>query len=86
MKKLYIEDGVEYSDCYLLSARVISIMEGQMLTLVELMGLPNEQSEAMKSEVRRTIWGGTVLKHGDFVFCDNVPEVKRKIKEVQEIG
>lgn len=86
MSEVHIEDGVEYGDSYLISAKIISVMEGQMLTLVELLGLPEEQSEAMKSELRQRIWGGTFLKHGHYVWCKNVPKVLKKIKEVQKVG
>lgn len=90
MSQTHIEDGVEYGDSYLISEKAFQILEGRMLTLVELLGLLETQSEALKSEIRQNIWGRTVVKFGqnsgNYVPAEKMPEIIQKIKEVQKIG
>jgi len=71
-----VRDGVEYSESYLIAERCIRIMEGRLLTLVELLGLPEQQSEAMKSEVRNLIWGGGFLKYGKYMDANEVANIQ----------
>ncbi|MCP6727300.1 MAG: hypothetical protein KJI69_04690, partial [Patescibacteria group bacterium] len=58
MKNIHVEEGVEYHTHFLVSEKDASNLEGKLLTLVELLGLPYEQSEALKSEVRQRLWAG----------------------------
>jgi len=80
----HVENGIEYHDSFFIDSKYVSILEGKMLTTVELLGLPTEQSEALKSTIRQHIWGGTMLKHGRFVESKKVPEVKRLISSYTE--
>lgn len=84
MSKIHIENGVEYYDNYVISTKYISEFEGKVLTLVELLGLPKEQSEAFKSELRQKIWGGTFLKHGRMILAEEMPDFLNFYRKIDE--
>ena len=69
-----IVGGVEYHDSYLIASRNISFIEGNLLTTIELLGLPREQSEALKSQIRQIVWGRGVMKYGIHMDSEEVAE------------
>lgn len=78
---MHIKNKVEYHTHFLVSERDATKLEGRLLTLVELLGLPKEQSEAMKSEVRQKIWGGCfVNRDTETIYDHNMPEMRDFIK------
>ena len=80
MNQVKVKDGVEYHYGYFISSKNISAIEGKLLTTVELLGLPKDQSEALKSQVRQIIWGRGVLSYGALVTADQAAEYLPKIK------
>lgn len=84
MSDTHIVDGVEYHSAYLISSKHLQIMEGKLLTLVELLGLGATQEEAFKSELRQRIWGGTALKHGTLIFAHEMPALLCHISDIEE--
>lgn len=81
MSQTVIRNGVEYHDGYFIASRNISIMEGKLLTLVELLGLPPEQSEAMKSEVRNKLWGSGFMSHGINISAEEIADFREQQKK-----
>jgi hypothetical protein len=69
----HIENGTEYRPSSLVPERDFSKLEGDLLTLAELLGLPREQSEALKSQIRQRIWGGFAMRY-PIIPADKVPE------------
>lgn len=78
-------DGVDYCESYLIPEKGIRIMEGRLLTLVELLGLPEQQSEAMKSEVRNLIWGSGFLKYGKYYSAEDTANIQYRAMLTQDI-
>lgn len=74
-----VRDGVEYCESYLIPEKGVRAMEGRLLTLVELLGLPEQQSEAMKSEVRNLIWGSGFLKYGKYFNANDVANIQYRM-------
>jgi hypothetical protein len=70
-----IVNGTEYHDGYFVSSRKLSVMEGKLLTTVELLGLPDQQSEALKSEMRQILWGRGVMAYGIYLEAEEIAEV-----------
>jgi hypothetical protein len=84
MRDKCIQEGVEYSTNFLVSEKDASILEGRLLTLVELLGLPTEQSEALKSEIRQRLWAGCfVNRNTTTIYAHNVPEVREFISKLK---
>lgn len=81
----HIQDGVEYHTHFLVSERDASNLEGQLLTLVELVGLKDKiQEEALKSEIRQKIWGGCfVNRNTETIYGEEMPEVRKLCKELE---
>ena len=75
-----IVNGVEYHDGYFIAERNISIIEGKLLTVAELLGLGEKQSEALKSEIRSILWGRGFMKYGIHITSDEIAEFRAKKK------
>jgi len=83
-KEIYVEDGVEYHTAFLVSEKDASYLEGKLLTLVELLGLGKEQTEALKSEIRQRIWGGCFInRNTKTIYADEMPEIVDHIKNLE---
>lgn len=83
---MYIKDGIEYHTHFLVSEKDASRLEGQLLTLVELLGLKDKyQEEALKSEIRQKIWGSCfVNKNTTTIFGEEMPKMRDFITELQK--
>jgi len=75
-----IQNGFEYQDGYYIPANKIGVIEGNLLTTVELLGLPKEQSEALKSQVRQIIWGRGFMRYGIDVTSTEIASLRNHIK------
>ena len=86
MENIHIENGTEYHTHFLVSEKDASRLEGQLLTLVELLGLDDKnQEEAFKSEIRQRIWGGCfVNRNTETIYGNEMPEVRELMKKLEE--
>ena len=50
------EANHDYSEHNLVSVASMKTFEGEMLTTIEMLGLPHKQEEAIKSEFRKKFW------------------------------
>lgn len=75
LKETKVIDGVEYHNGYYIAERNIGIIEGRLLTLAELLGLPTEQKEALKAEIRQIIWGRGFLSYGTTITAEKAAEM-----------
>lgn len=73
-----IVNGTEYHEGYFINNRKLSVIEGKLLTTAELLGLPEQQSEALKSEIRNIIWGRGVLSYGIHLEAEEIAELAEK--------
>ena len=80
----HIENGIEYNTSFLVSEKSIAVLEGKLLTLVEILGLTKEQSEALKSEIRQRVWAPFNNPRMDVILEDEMPRVRALIKELEE--
>lgn len=84
MDKTIIKDGVEYHEGYYIAGRNLSSIEGKLLTVAELLGLPEKQSEALKSEIRQIIWGRGFLSYGLQVSPETAWELYKSLEKTHE--
>ena len=73
-----IVNGTEYREGYFINSRKIGNIEGKLLTTVELLGLPEQQNEALKSEMRSILWGRGVLAYGIHIEAHEIAELAEK--------
>lgn len=87
MDKTIIKDGVEFHDGYYIAEKNISAMEGKLLTVADLLGLPEQQGEALKSQIRQIIWGRGFLSYGVAVSPEQAWELyQSKEKSNENLG
>lgn len=84
MDKTIIKDGVEFHEGYYIASRNLSSIEGKLLTVAELLGLPEKQSEALKSEIRQIIWGRGFLSYGLQVSPEAAWELYKSLGKTNE--
>ena len=51
-----IKDGVEYGYAYVLSSSAVDSIEGNLMAIIEGIGLPEKQELAIKSQARQTVY------------------------------
>ena len=73
-----IVNGTEYHEGYFIDNRKFSNIEGKLLTTAELLGLPKQQSEALKSEIRNILWGRGALTYGIHLEAEEIAELAEK--------
>lgn len=50
-------EEVSWGEALSLTYDNLAYLEGELLTLIEILGLPDKQEEALKSKFRKTYWG-----------------------------
>ena len=78
MEDEIVVNGTEYHEGYFINSRKYRNIEGKLLTTVELLGLPEIQSEALKSEIRNILWGRGVLAYGIHLEAKEIAEIAEK--------
>lgn len=83
---VYIKDNVEYHTHFLVSEKDASRLEGQLLTLIELLGLEDKkQEQALKSEIRQKIWSGCFVNRSTTtIYGEEMFVVRKFIRELEE--
>lgn len=82
MSKKRVEDVVGYGNGYVFGEWVPSHIEGKLLTLVETIGLPERQEDAIKSLVRNIVWDD-LMRHVQYITAEQHNALR---KENENIG
>ena len=82
MSKKRIEDEVGYGNAYVFGEWVPSHIEGKILTLIETIGLPEKQEDAIKSLARNIVWDD-LMRNTQYITADQHNALR---KENEDIG
>ena len=84
MSNNLVKENTEYYPSHLVAHKWLQKMEGELLTFIEMAGLEENQEEALKSKIRQTIWGNTVMKYGERLDADEVIIALQAVEDYRE--